>query len=90
MFEQIPNSSTCVRTTMFAESFALFYFQKFDFLFHLFEHVFLLLMVFVLTTKLQIIFVDAPINQIVVKRNDTNIVDEMQFARSIEIDHGRE
>ena len=87
MLEEIPNLSSKIRKAAFAERFTFLHIQQFHLFLHLFEHVLFLLMVFVLAAQFEIVLVDAPVEQIVVKGDHTDIVDQMQFARSIEIDH---
>ncbi len=38
-------------------------------------------------TRLEKVLVDAPVVQVLVERHDTNIINQMQFASAIKVEH---
>lgn len=89
LLEQVPQDLLVVRALALAELFLVPLPQRFRLLAHLLVHVLLALMVLVLTTRLQIQLVHAPVLQVVTERQNAHLVHQMQFARPVEVQYLR-
>ena len=57
---------------------------------HLFERRLLALLVLEVAARLERVLVDAPVEQVVVERECAHVVDQVQLARAIQVEHGVE
>lgn len=87
LLEQVPQHLLVVRALALAELLLVPLPQRFGLFAHLLVHVLLALVVLVLATRLQVQLVNAPVLQIVTERQHTHLVDQMQLARPVEVQH---
>lgn len=85
LFEKIPQDLLVVRALSLTELFLVALPQRLRLLSHLLVHVLLALVVLVLATRLQVQLVHAPVLQVVAERQHAHLVDQMQFARPVEV-----
>ena len=91
LFEECVQLSSSIRkTTSNGNNAVSLLLQGAHLLLHFIQNEFFLLMIFVQTAHVQIILAQTPIDQIIVERNDANIVDQMKFSRSVKVDHRNE
>ena len=90
MFDQVPYLPSGGAAVPCTGDGLVLHAQQVRFLAYLFENVILALMILVLAAQFQVVLVDIPVGEVIVKRDDADVVDEMKFARAIEVNHGDE
>ena len=88
--EQVPHLTSQISEPAAAEVFSRAHLKALRLLAHLFEDVLLALVISVLTAGLEVELVDAPVLEVVGKRQHTHLLDQMQLPGAVEVEHGRE
>lgn len=90
LLQHVPHILLVLCTLAIAKLFFFALPETLGLLAHFLVHVLLPLMVLVLTARLQVELVDAPVLQVVAEGEHTHLVHQVQLARPVEVEDGAE